>query len=111
MTSVQTLLQRQEVLIVLVLSILVIAMDRYLLHRRLMKGLSHQLRSSEDLEIPASDFPTLSIGILLTGIGLGTVLEVILAADFQGGFIFLCTGILFIVNELSDKITNMLSSY
>lgn len=66
---IRATVQNDNILLIIVLLIILIGIDRYLLHRRLMKKIDHETRTSEEVNLNLSSFPTINVGLLLTGIG------------------------------------------
>lgn len=90
------LLVRPELILILGTIVLLLAIERVLLHRRLMVELKHQARTSEEIEFNQPKFPFASIGVVLVGIGVGLAVHKVWA-------IILVTGIsLFIWGALLD---------
>lgn len=92
---VEALFQRAGFLVILISIVLLLAIERLLLHRRLMVELKHQARISEEIDFSQPRFPYASIGLLLAGIGFGLIVDRFFRLNMQLTLIILFTGIFF----------------
>lgn len=73
--QLNSLLERPALILILGTIVLLLAIERVLLHRRLMVELKHQARTSEEIDFNQPKFPYASIGVVLVGIGVGLAVD------------------------------------
>lgn len=92
--------QSDNLLFIIILIIISVAIDRYLLHRRLMKKLNHETRTSKEVNLDISSFPTIDTGLLLAGIGIS------IWCGFSIGPMLTIIGILLIIGKAFRPISS-----
>lgn len=98
MSTIQDLINSWQFLFLVFMALSLLVIDRFLLHRRLMREIKYEYMNHDDVDINQPEFPFVTLGLLLAGIGTGTLLEIYLGT-LDGGFLFLFVGLLLILRN------------
>lgn len=92
MTTIASLLQETRILVLLVIILLMITLNQYLWHKRQMQIIKNFNRVQPGAKLPSQLPQVTGIGLVLTVVGIGSLIEAYFLPEADGGIILTGTG-------------------